>query len=209
MEMGIEVLRHTAIRLFEENIFPHIIGDLKQLDIIQPQTHQNTCAVPTAMLILASLDMIGYLLSSDGKWDKSGLNIKRAITYKNYFPSSYLDKIHKLVVFYRHGLMHSFYPIQTQEEILGIHKSESSTLFENNTYEGQDFLSLNVNVFSDDFKTFIDKLFQEIKTTEDLTILENISHGFKSICTVSMTTTLQTTIPVGVIKDKSKRKQKD
>lgn len=207
-EMSIELYRQTAIKLFEESIFPHIIGDLKQLDTIQPQTHENTCAVPTAMLILASLDMIGYSLSSDGRWAASESNIKMAITYKGYFPKFYIDNIHQLVAFYRHGLMHSFYPTQTEDEILGIHKSESSALFENVKYGDRNFLSLNVNVLSDDFKTFINKLYQEIITTDDLHILENISKGFKSIYATSMTTTSQTTIPIGVKENKAKRKRK-
>ena len=133
MTMTIDTNRQLVIRLFEENIYPHIIGDLKLLDDIQPKTHGNGCAIPTAMLILSSLDFIGYLLSPTGKLNDTKGNITTALNYGGYFSATYTpDIIHDLVIYYRHGLMHTFYPKQTAKKIIyGIHKSDNLLLLEN------------------------------------------------------------------------------
>lgn len=199
----IEKKRQFAKRLFDENIYPHIIGDLKLLDDIQPKTHGNGCTVPTAMLILSSLDFLGYLLNPKGNPDDTEENIITAIQHNKYFPVLYTaDVIKNLVIIYRHGIMHSFYPRQTSTKIYGIHKSDNTLLLENLVSEGHNIISLNVNVLSFDFKSFIDKLYQEILATSDTVILDSILKGFKVIypekLTTSLATTTKTTIPYGV-----------
>lgn len=199
-----ETTKELAKRLFDENIYPHIIGDLKILDNIQPLTHSNTCAVPTAMLILRSLDFLGYLLRENGSLEESEINIQTSIRYKDYFSKTCYnqDIIKDLTVFYRHGMMHNFYPRQTSNKIYGLHKSEKNELFEIYKVDNQSIISLNVNVLSNDFKIFVDKLYEEVKITSDEIFLENITKGFKHIypsdLTSSATTTTQTTIAFGV-----------
>ena len=200
--------RNLIIRLFDENIYPHIIGDLKILDTIQPKTHSNSCAIPTAMLILSSLDILGFLLRDTGQIDKSENNITAALLHKDYFPTTKYqsDIIKSLCIFYRHGMMHGFYPRQTTKKIYGIHKSDGTILLEQLQYNGCNINSLNVNVLSNDFKSFIDKLYDEVSTTQDNHFLENIIRGFKIFTqeelTTSITTTNQTTIPFGVKSNK-------
>jgi hypothetical protein len=200
--MSIETSRTQIKILFRGNIYRHIIGDLRILDTIQTPKYENTCAVPTLSLILSSLDFIGYMLRESGNPDETESNIKTSMKYNNYFPEVYTDDVIKdLIVFYRHGIMHSFYPRQTSSKIYGLHKSESKTLIEQQTIEGKTFQSLNVNILSTDFKHFIDKLYEEIKQTDNPTLLENMLKGFKIIYSEnipSATTTLQTTIPYGV-----------
>jgi len=87
--MNMETLRLQVKRIFDENIYPHIMGDLKLLDTLQPETHGNCCAVPTAMLILSSLDFIGFILKSDGSPDATEENIQTALSYSDYFNSTY------------------------------------------------------------------------------------------------------------------------
>jgi hypothetical protein len=201
--MVTEINRIDAIRLFDKHIYPHIIGDLKLLDIIQPKTHGNGCSIPTAMLILSSLDFIGYLLRPTGSLDDSEDNITAALKHKDYFPDTYTtDVIKNLVIIYRHGIMHSFYPRQTATKIYGIHKSDNLLLIENIVCEGHNITSLNVNVLSNNFKAFVDKLYQEVLITSNTVVLQNILKGFKLVypeyLATTSTTTDQTTIPYGV-----------
>lgn len=205
--MTIETSRQQVKRLFDENIYPHIIGDLKILDTIQPETHGNGCSVPTAMLILSSLDFIGYLLNPQGNPDNTEENITVAIEHNNCFPATYTGEVIKnLVIFYRHGIMHSFYPRQTSTKIYSICKSDNHLLLEDVLSEEYNILSLNVNVLSKDFKVFIDKIYQEVLSTSDSGLLESISKGFKVINSESLKTspiaTTQTTIPYGVYSKK-------
>lgn len=201
--MDIEILRKTALRVFDENIIPDILGDLTILDTIQPGLNQNGCTIPTAMLILSSLDFIGFLLRDNGNSDETEKNITIAIRYNNYFPVAYTpDVIKDLVIFYRHGVMHTFYPRQTSSKIYGIHKSSGVDLMEMLSLEGHQINSLNVNVLSKDFRKFVESLYDEVKTTTDDKILNNILSGYKrtypQTLTTSPTTTSQTTIPYGV-----------
>jgi hypothetical protein len=201
--MSIETTRVQSLRVFDENITPHILGDLKILDGIQSETHGNSCAVPTAMLILSSLDFIGFLLREKGNSDETEINISTAIQHRNFFPPIYTKNVIKdLVIFYRHGMMHTFYPRQTSSKIYGIHKSPGKDLMELETIEGHQINSLNVNVLSEDFKNYIQSLYSELKTTADEKLLQNILNGFKRVypenLTTSSSTTTQTTIPYGV-----------
>jgi len=205
--MVTEINRIDVIRLFDKHIYPHIIGDLKLLDFIQPKTHGNGCSIPTAMLILSSLEFIGYLLRPTGNLDDTQGNITTALKHNNYFPDTYTTEvIENLVIFYRHGIMHSFYPRQTATKIYGIHKSDNILLIENLVCEGHNITSLNVNVLSLNFKAFVDKLYQEVFITDDTIILESILKGFKlrypEYLTNTSPTTDQTTIPYGVNSNK-------
>lgn len=206
--MSIEIRRKEILRLFDENIYPHIMGDLKILDSIQPTSNgSGGCTVPTAMLILSALDLIGYSLRQSAKLDDTEGNINSAMNYNHYFPALYdPDVISTLIIFYRHGLMHSFYPRQTKTKIYGIHKSENSTLLETISNQGFSITSLNVNVLSKHFKQFIDSLYSEIKITGDQILLDNIYNSFKATYpenfTTSPITTYQTTIPYGVTSNK-------
>jgi len=206
MIMSLEICRLLSLRLFDENIYSDIIGDLKILDTIQPETNGNGCTVPTAMLILSSLDFIGFLLRDTGKIDDTEGNITTALEYKNYFTLYTPEVIKTLCIFYRHGIMHTFYPRQTSIKIYGLHKSRSAELLELKSINGYNITSLNVNILSNEFKSFVDSLYAEIKSTEDILFLENISKGFKIIypeeLTASSTTTAQTTIPYGVSSNK-------
>ncbi len=201
MTVSIEIYRLLCLRLFDENIYPDIIGDLKILDTIQPESHGNGCAVPTAILILSSLDLLGFSLRSEGKTDDTQTNITTALQYKNYFPSIYSsDVINNLTIFYRHGLMHTFYPRQTSTKIYGLHKSNGTELLEEQSIHDKKITSLNVNIFSRDFKSFVDKLYAEINSTTEIDFLENMQKSFKVIYTeeLASSSTAQTTIPFGV-----------
>jgi len=98
--------------------------------------------------------------------------------------------------------MHTFYPRQTSSKLYGLHKSSSQLLAEKIAIDGNTITSLNVNVLSNDFKRFVEKLYREIQETQDESLLRKIIKGFKVIypeqLTKSSTTTTQTTIPYGV-----------
>jgi len=197
-----ELQRIEIINIFEEKIYKHIISDLIILDTIQPSTSISACSVPTAMLILSSLDFIGFLLRPIGILSDSEKNIMYALKYNGYFKEQYNDEVIKtLVTTYRHGMMHSFFPLQKSGKIYGIHKSENKFLIESIEIENNYISSLNVNVLSTDFKRFVDELFQEIKSTIDPTIISNMYKSFKQIYP-NLTTTTQTTVSPGMISNK-------
>jgi hypothetical protein len=210
--MSLEEKRKQILQLFDEKICKHIIGDLNILDGIQPETHANGCTIPTAMLILTSLDFIGYLLRRSGKLDETEVNLACAFKYNGLFPSTYSDDvIQKISHFYRHGMMHSFYPRQTSGQIYAIHKSNGSLLFEQANSNGVPVTSLNVNVLSSDFKNFINQLYDEIKITQDEALLDQMLKTFKNIrpdsistssLTTSTTTTTGATSSFGVVANK-------
>jgi hypothetical protein len=205
--MNTEFKSKEILRLFDENIYPHIIGDLQILDTIQPETHVVCCTVPTAMLLLGSLDFIGYLLRQTASLDDTEGNIRSVLENRKYFPPVYgPEVIRTLIAFYRGGIMHSFYPRQTIKDIYGIHKSQNAILLETISIEGYTILSLNINVISSDFKNFVHTLYAEIKSTSDTQLLDNIYNSFKRIYPKSLTTmpttTNLTTIPYGVLHKK-------
>lgn len=198
--------RLLAIQIFEENIIPHILGDLNILDEIQLTTHENSCAVPTAMLILGSLDFIGYLLRESGNKNESEKNLTTAFNHKKYFPEELYNSevIKNMTIIFRHGVMHSFFPNQKNSHVYGVHKLENDKLFEvYRLYEKQIF-SLNVNLLSKHFKLFVFKLYKEIQETNDPGILENFSKSYSYFypSNLSKTITSKTTIPIGVRKNK-------
>lgn len=173
--------KNRIANLLERNIFPYNMGDLAILDKIQPETHKNTCAVPTAMLILSTLEYLGYNLKINGDKNDTSENIKEALN-SPYYPVRYTnDEIHQLIVINRHGLMHWFYPKQFGNQINGIHKSKNNDLFEQIEEQDKNITSLNVNILSDHFKQFIDNLYSDVKTGMDET-----GSGF-----------VQTTSPIG------------
>lgn len=195
--------------LFEEIVINPIMSDLDSLDQIQGETtHRSSCAVPTSMLILSSLDLFGFLIAEHGNRNASERNISNAIKYNDYFPRAiYSDEIIKfLVINYRHGMMHSFFPIQTKTKLFGIHKSKNSELLEriNVREDSIPIISLNVNVLSYNFRIFVDQFKNEIKNGNNPKLSENISKSFSkwnthlTICS----TTTKTTLPIGLLSNK-------
>lgn len=202
MELNVEISRNEIIQnIFEEHIFKDVLTDLKILDSIQPEIYGNSCAVPTAMLIFSTLDFIGYMLREKGSWRDSSANIQVALRYKNYFPKSYEQLAKVAGKAYRHGMMHGFYPQEYNSQLYGIHKSKNKCLFENIPSPIGIIRSLNVNVLSEDFKIFINSLYEEIRTTQEKEFICRLHRSFKKLYpmeTISVSTvTTQTTISPG------------
>ncbi|MBW7912329.1 MAG: hypothetical protein H3C54_01180 [Taibaiella sp.] len=208
--METEKLRSEALSLFNSTI-DYVLGDLLELDKIQKPEHKYTCAVPTAMLILSSLDFIGYILQESGNKSATQVNIDYAIKYQNYFPCNYdADAINILGIYYRHGMMHSFMPSNTGNIRHDIYKGNTKDLFEVRQDEGVTVRILNVNVFSNDFKEYIQQLRQEIENTNNTPLLQNIVNSIKSTYssntltgfTTSSTTTTVTTHSIHITHNK-------
>jgi len=64
---------------------------LDKLKSIQPDTNTGLggCTIPTAMLILSSMDLFGFLLNKEGKTDSSKDNILFFIDFDDFFPHYY------------------------------------------------------------------------------------------------------------------------
>lgn len=197
--MELENLREKCIDIFINHYEKHIFEDLITLDNIQSEN--GNCSVPTLMLILSSLELFGFLISSNAKLGDTKVNIRNAITFNNYFDSSVYDSktIDLLVDVFRHGVMHSFYPSQRNNQIFGVKKGEGSFLWE----DVGNVKSLNVNVLSKDFKTFYRRLYHHIQKSTDKSMLEQIVKSFERTKIYFPKPFPQTTIPYGVIANKS------
>lgn len=177
--------KKEVLRLFDNYIFSYIIGDLDVLDQIQAPKYTYHCSIPTAMLILSALEFIGFLLGDESKTDDSEKNITYAMTYKDYFPDTvYTEEIRKILIKeFRHGMMHSFFPkFGVTGGAISLHKSKEDKLFEELELDnGTVARSMNVNVLSKDFRTFLTSLRQELVNTNenDTGPINNIYKSFK------------------------------
>ncbi|MBL0109840.1 MAG: hypothetical protein IPP42_02825 [Saprospiraceae bacterium] len=148
------------------------LGDLEQMNQI---SGEFDCSIPMAMTIISNIELIGYFLNNDAKVNESKNNIKRAIlSDSTIFNNEYLVNIDLLINYFRHGMMHGFFPNlkSTYNPLLsrlGIKKIKTSQrLIENDT--------LNVSRLFIDFKSFINKLKQEYEIVRIVEYFE-VSQG--------------------------------
>ena len=104
-----------VLNYFDTELEKYVIGDLLRLSQIRPEGKDGLqgCTVPQAMLIFATLDLLGYLINKDPKACKLR-------TYDNYkaifsstlylFPLEYDKKKNNIVKIFRHGLIHQVFP---------------------------------------------------------------------------------------------------
>lgn len=179
MEFKIKVLEFY--RIFIEG---YIKEDLIVLSSIEPDPISGLkgCTIPTAMTILSSMDLIGFLLNENGKVGESEKNISFFIKYLNYrFFPSYNDLIIEKLINYRHGMMHHFFP-KFKGEFAGICKNnESSNLFIKNTFNEMQEESLNVSVLSSDFVRTIDGLKLYLENEACNRLFGTILHHLKNL----------------------------
>lgn len=205
--MGIENNRAVVLSFFDKFINNYIIKDLEVLKSIKPNEFGlGACTIPTAMTIISTTELLGFLLKEDGKTGESKNNISYFFNYpkKSLFPPSYgTDVIDKLFN-YRHGMMHHFFP-KYRADFAGICKDENnSNLFISQSINGRYQDSLNVTVLANDFLEAIGKLNEFLKTTDEERILDTILNGLKNLdyYLEIATTTTCTTIPPGTPKNK-------
>lgn len=205
--MAIQDKKQTVLEFFRIFIEGYILKDLDKLKSIQPdaKTGLGGCTIPTAMLILSSMDLFGLLLNKDGKTDSSKDNILFFIDFNDFFPQYYKDKngtisTKEKLYNYRHGMMHHFFP-KFDDKFAGICKNPDSTLLFipvliNEKLEE----SLNVSVLASDFIQATGKLKEYLLNDENEDVFDIIIGKLKKLdyyIQISSTITTLTTINPG------------
>lgn len=204
--MELQDNKQIVMSFFETFVEGFILGDLeKLLSIIpDPTSGLRGCTIPTAMLILSSMDLFGFLLNKKGKTDSSKDNILFFIDFDDFFPQYYKDKDEAIVkeklYNYRHGMMHHFFP-KFLGQFAGICKNpDSSLLFDTMLINGKTEESLNVNVLASDFIQATVKLKEYLLNCENVDIFDTIIGKLKDLdyyIQISSTTTTCTTTNPG------------
>jgi len=201
--MAIQDKKQTVLEFFRIFIEGYILKDLDKLKSIQPdaKTGFGGCTIPTAMLILSSMDLFGFLLNKDGETDSSKDNILYFIDFDDFFPHYYKGKngaicTKEKLYNYRHGMMHHFFP-KFKGEFAGICKNPDSTsLFIPIQLNDKSEESLNVSVLASDFIQAIEKLKEYLFTSDDEDVFDIIIEKLKDLdyyIQISSTTTTYTT----------------
>ena len=201
--------RTKVLQFYETFIEKYILKDLAILQSIKPDTATGLggCTIPTAMTIISSIELLGFLLNEKGVTGESKNNITKFIKYEkeSFFPSYYTDDAIEKIYNYRHGMMHDFFP-KFKGKFAGICKNETnSSLFLSHSIAGETEESLNVTVLTNDFIKAATILKEFLEKTEDESILDTILKGLKDLdyyMEISPTITTRTTTPPGTPQNK-------
>ena len=159
---------NTALANFFKTVISYyIVPDLKRLrHEVRPQGEQAQagCAIPTAMLAISVLDILGYLMRTEvnAKKHETGKNIKHFLCNTSLFPNVYEKWSDIIVELFRHGIMHQIFP-----KACGIAKPSPANhqiIF----YTDKDTPNLNVDVLVDDLLTALEKLQTMVQSDPDL-----------------------------------------
>jgi len=159
-------------KYFESEIPMYILSDLKSLENIQCDENNKglgLCAIPQAMFLFSIVNLFGYLMKESEKQQT-----REAFQYIfdvqcNLFPEIYFLNWEALLKLYRDGLMHQVFP-----KGCGISKGKVIALLLKKDEKGR-IVNLNVNVFTRDLKSAIEKIKIRITSEEciDLAIRMN------------------------------------
>jgi len=198
--------RQRILKFYKTFIEEYILHDIHVLKSIKPdpKTGLGGCTIPLAMSIISTSDLLGFLLNKNGEVNKSSQNIEFFLNFENLFPSYYDSDAVEKICNYRQGMMHHFFP-KFKSNIVGICKNyKSNALFIKHADE-ENFYSLNINVFVDDFLNAIDNLKIILEKTKDEILLDSIIKGLKNLdksLNISSSTKICTTIYPGTPKGK-------
>ncbi|MEJ7827214.1 MAG: hypothetical protein WKF91_03435 [Segetibacter sp.] len=207
--MTIENKREKILEFFKIFIKDFIGKDLEILNTITPDPHTGLggCTIPTAMTIIASTELIGFLLKKYGNTGESKVNIAHFLNYDkaSFFPAYYNSATIEKIFNYRHGMMHHFFP-KFKGKFAGICKANNDgNLFVTHHINGYEEESFNVTVLAADFFEAIRKLQHFLATTNEEEVLDTMLRGLKNLdyyLQISPSITACTTINPGTPKNK-------
>jgi hypothetical protein len=164
----IEQKRQVILSFYEFFIEGYVMGDLEILKSINPDqmTGLGGCTIPTAMTIISTIDLLGFLINEKAKTGESATNISYFMNFERLFPHYYDSKVIDKICNYRQGMMHHFFP-KFKGQFAGICKNETnSLLFIRNSVNKEE--SFNVTVLTKDFMNAIEKfkLYLETLSTD-------------------------------------------
>lgn len=207
--MHLETDKQKVIRFFEKFVENYIVKDLTILQSIQPdaKTGLDGCTIPTAMTIISSMDLFGFLLNPNGETGNSKDNISYFFNFPNMrlFPTYYDNATLEKIFNYRHGMMHHFFP-KFKGQFAGICKNvDSPELFIYHEIDGAVENSLNVSVLTIDFFEALKKLKDFLQNSSDEKLFATIIKGLINLdyyFQIPNITTTETTINPGTPKNK-------
>lgn len=209
--MGYTDKQNKVIDFFEKFIENFICKDLEILAMIKPDkvTGLGGCTIPTAMTIISSIDLLGFLLNTKGSTSESKQNISYFIGYDlisdKLFPNYYNDDVIDKISHYRHGMMHHFFP-KFKGKYAGICKDSSSdNILVYHSINDSEEESLNVSVLCKDFLVSIEKLKTYLANDPTEEVLDSIIKGLKNLghsLEIYPQLTAMTTINPGTPKNK-------
>ena len=180
---------------YEKVFFGYVRSDLKYL--LNHDLDDNEfggCSVPLAMVVLSSINQLGYL-TSNKKADR-----KETEYYIKQFCNDWMGRIDKLfeketfqkmlVHFYRHGMAHQFLPIhsigitrnQEQKKILefgskGIYCVIHAKILADNFIKALDLVYKRIKISPDNDKEFIRRFYTRLQ--EQITNYEDKNADLK------------------------------
>lgn len=164
--------KDRVLGFFDHEVTVYILNDINTLNKIK---HDNdgagNCAVPLAMMLFAVIDLFGYLTRDDEdpkKTDTLG-NFKYLVSEEaNFFAKIYNENYKKIVMLFRHGLIHQFFPKASGISRAGL----GSPLI----FESQGISNLNVDILSKDVQDALGKIKQSIVENHNNKLAERINN---------------------------------
>ena len=141
--------RKRVLQFFDNEIKLCVIGDLERLAGLRPIPPHDSqgCTIPQAMVLFAILDLFGYLLNPSAKAKKT---------------ETFESSCDKLVMLFRHGIMHQFFP--KASGIAKMKSGEKAPLIS----EVDGTPTLNIDRMTEDVVTALKELRDRVESDEDL-----------------------------------------
>lgn len=165
---------------FKLFIKDYLVGDILELEKIKKNEYTGLrgCTIPLAMTVFSGVDLLGFLFGNNKKTDETENHFFEffRISESSFIKNQYNKVNIKKLALYRHGIMHTFFP-KFQGNKIGICKSDSESLFITDSF----IESLNVSVFSNDFKIAVSYFEELIMKNSDEKFFDNILNGIKNL----------------------------
>lgn len=99
---------------FDNEISTFILPDIDRLtnEIRPNERGLRGCAVPLAMMLFSLMDLFGFLMRPEQNANKRNTrkNFEYLLSASGYFSEVYARNLELIIVLFRHGIMHQFFP---------------------------------------------------------------------------------------------------
>jgi len=178
--------KQVILDFYQNFIEGFIIGDLEVLDSIKPDTISGLkgCAIPTAMTIISTIELLGFLLNKGSSTSDSSANIKFFLHYNgnSFFPHNYFTgDVEEKICNYRQGMMHHFFP-KFKGGVAGICKNDNDeNLFITIRGREPNEESLNVSILTRDFFEALNRFKVYLEEEQDDNFFNSIKIRLKDL----------------------------
>jgi len=165
---------------FDDVISVYVLPDIDRLtNEIRPDNKGlRGCTIPLAMFLFAVIDLFGYLVRPDQGANprKTKRNFKYLLSESGYFPDVYADNWRKILVLFRHGVMHRFFP-----KASGIAKAGANRPL---IYEESNIPVLNVDILSRDLVSAISQIRRDVVQGNDQELIMRMNSRLDSLAEI-------------------------